>query len=83
MIQLFKDWEIEFSSGAVSASEYSAGLIKMLTPFQKNFHPIEAVVFKRLSDANRKIPEKTFQELMTEMRTEALKYLQKKRISNP
>jgi DNA-directed RNA polymerase subunit RPC12/RpoP len=77
MIQLFKEWEIEFSTGAVSATEYSAGLIQMLSPFQKDFHPIEAVVFKRLADAHRKIPEKTFQELMAEMRPEALKYLQK------
>ncbi|MBN1601688.1 MAG: HNH endonuclease [Chitinispirillaceae bacterium] len=77
MVQQFKDWEIDFSSGILPASEYSAGLIKTLTPFQEDFHPIEAAVFKRLTDANRKNPEKTLQELMTEMRPESLKYLHK------
>ncbi len=62
LVQQFKEWEIDFFSGIVSASEYSAGLIKRLTPFQEDFHPIEAVVFKRLSDANRKSPGKTLQD---------------------
>jgi hypothetical protein len=77
MVQQFKDWEIDFSSGILSASGYSAGLIKTLAPFQEDFHPIEAVVFKRLSDENRLIPGKTLQELIEEMRPEALKYLHK------
>jgi DNA-directed RNA polymerase subunit RPC12/RpoP len=77
MVQQFKDWEIDFSSSILSASDYSSGLIKTLAPFQEDFHPIEAVVFKRVSDENRKIPEKTFQELIAEMRPEALKYLHK------
>jgi 5-methylcytosine-specific restriction endonuclease McrA/DNA-directed RNA polymerase subunit RPC12/RpoP len=77
MAQQFKDWEIDFSSGIVPASEYSAGLIKILAPFQEYFHPIEEVVFKRLADANRKTSGKTFQELMADMRPEALHYLHK------
>jgi DNA-directed RNA polymerase subunit RPC12/RpoP len=77
LVQQFKDWEIDFSSGIVSASGYSEGLIKTLVPFRDDFHPVEAAVFKRLADANRKNPGKTVQELMMEMRPEALKYLQK------
>jgi 5-methylcytosine-specific restriction endonuclease McrA/DNA-directed RNA polymerase subunit RPC12/RpoP len=77
LVRQFKDWEIDFSSGLASASGYSADLIETLTPFQESFHPVEAAVFKRLSDANRKIPGKTLQELIAEMRPEALKYLHK------
>jgi DNA-directed RNA polymerase subunit RPC12/RpoP len=77
MVQQFKDWEIDFSSGKLSASGYSDGLIQTLTPFQEDFQPIEAAVFKRLSDANRKNPGKTLQELIVEMRPDALKYLHK------
>jgi DNA-directed RNA polymerase subunit RPC12/RpoP len=77
MVQQFKYWETDFSSGVLSASEYSAGLIKIVTPLQDEFHPVEAVVYKRLTDANRKNPEKTFRELIMEMRPDALKYLHK------
>ncbi|NLE01227.1 MAG: HNH endonuclease [Fibrobacter sp.] len=77
MIHQFKDWETDFLSGKLSASEYSAQLIQTLSPFQEDFHPIEAAVFKRLSGAHRKNPEKSLQQLIVEMRPEALKYLHK------
>lgn len=77
MIQQFREWEAEFSSCKLTASEYSSQLIKTLTPFQEDFHPIEAAVFKRLSGAHRKNPEKTLLQLIVEMRPEALKYLHK------
>lgn len=70
----YRDYAAKFSLEALSGSCKNA--IKLLMQYKQNMHRVERVCLKKIRDAALRTPSKTLQEIVTDLRPEALKKLQ-------